>query len=172
MPFYVCISFNEKGEYSGREAMFFNNEAEKIDFSKEFYEKYGEDSSCILCNSLKEIIANVKFAIDLCSWQIRNKEIVEIHDDIIRKFGLDFIHENFPTEEMNAEFVSSVEDECDRLGQEFMAEYYETEFDSSGCPKEEKYYDDDNNSKESYDNELRRWDEETDGSWRIENDFG
>lgn len=168
MTFYVCDSFNEQGHYSGRKVLFFNSEVEKIDFSEEFYEKNGEDAGFHLCNSLKEIIVDISIGRYVFNDYNRYKEIDEIYNDIISKFGVDFVHEKFPKEELTIEFIKSIEDECDKFLHDSEISIYENEVEYDDDSDGELFYD---NETAFYDNEMQRWDEEN-PTWRIENDFG
>jgi hypothetical protein len=67
----------------------------------------------------------------------------------------------------NRELIDKVEAIYDEMQGELMAEYYE-----SDDFKKTIYYPENSAEISAGEEEMRRWDDETDGSWRSANDFG
>lgn len=169
MSFYLVDSWTQDGVYNGKELIFFNSEIEKIEFSKKYYEKYWEKVFYFKPKSLKEVIAYIYHTNDISygiSSNIVHKEIKEIFDEIVLNFGLDFINEKFPNEDMNNEFIDSIQILIDEMEGELMEEFNNHNLDCGSGDYGKTDW------EISYDDETSKWDDETDNSWRIENDFG
>jgi hypothetical protein len=82
----------------------------------------------------------------------------------MEEFG-ELLNVEFPNETINSDFIDRVIQECHNMFLEDLEEAYGNESrNSHPIP----YLD----WERSCEDETQKWDDETNGSWRIENDFG
>lgn len=162
MPFFVFNISNHREQYSDFNIKFFNSEVEKDDFINSNLEK-SEKVYFLKSETLLDIITNKTFEThENCA---TTDDVVDIYTQFIIEFGTDLIKKEFPNEDVGREFIHGVIKECDKIQNDMMEEVYETMDQQDYSNKKADW-------EISYDDETSKWDDETDGSWRIENDFG
>ena len=159
MPIYKILFVNNSEKWSSWEFENFTNNDEIIAFRR--INEVDGDKINILepAESLTEILA----------LKMRNdyNNVSFYFDELCEKFDLNFIKNQFPNEMFNRELIDKVEAIYDEMQGELMAEYYE-----SDDYKKTIYYPENSAEISAGEEEMRRWDDETDGSWRRANDFG
>ncbi|MDP3434113.1 MAG: hypothetical protein Q8T04_14270 [Bacteroidota bacterium] len=160
MAIYKILIVNRKEKYSEWIFEDFKNEEEIILF-KQANEIGGDkiticEKAEILCDILTQ----------LCKWECSPVESYKI---VYERFGEDLLMKEFPNERFDQELIERVEKMIDDYNEENYKYYLE-----HGLDDERSEYENypENPEIEASLDEIRRWDEETDGSWRIANDFG
>lgn len=171
MAFYLVPTNDKNNEYKLYKPYFFNSEKERIQFYKAYFIEHGDKLIPNYYDTLREVIAAIFVQHHFGSHfsNVREREIVEIYNDLVLDFGLEFIKEKFPNEKMNDAFIKDVELTSEKMINDTISDFYENhaKYDESDYRKEGH-----SDWEISYDDETSKWDDETGGSWRNDNDFG
>ncbi|HRE76238.1 MAG TPA: hypothetical protein PLL09_00290 [Flavobacterium sp.] len=162
MPFFVFNISNHHENYSDYHVKFFNTELEKDDFINSILE-VGEKVYFQKSDTLLDIISRIAF--DTFENTPTTHQVVDVYMQFIDKFGLNLVNTEFPNELVGVEFINNVIIEYEKISNYIMDQAHET-------MSQKEYVDQQSDWETSYDDETRKWDDETDGSWRTGNDFG
>lgn len=161
MPFFVFYIENLGEGYVNFNVIHFDSNEEKDAFFKSNLKK-GDKITYLKSDTLLDIISQKNYELNLNDGTY--EDVLAVVDKFKEEFG-ELISLEFPAETLNRDFINRVIDECDNMHSEIM-------FDSLEDVKKNNHTLNSNGWEESCQDEPEKWDEETDGSWKVGNDFG
>ena len=158
MPFYLITGGNTRDGFF-YEVEYYNNEEElKVSI---------EDNDISWKTKFEKIDTYFKFIYCHCDFDSDAELIIKETNE---KYGNLIINE-FPNQIPNNqeglnEFIEKIEVSQREMLEDGLEGWHQSEMNGND------YYEKRSDWQQSYDDETAKWDRETDGSWRNENDFG
>lgn len=161
MPFFVFYIENLNQGRVNFNVKHFDSDVEREAFFKSNLKK-GDKVSYLISKTLLDIISHKNYEINHNDGT--HQDVVDVVVKFKEEFG-ELVSLEFPNEALDKDFINKVIEECDKMHSEIM-------FDCHNDVKKNYQPLHNNFRDESCQDEPEKWDSETNGSWRVGNDFG